>query len=164
MTTQKSDAVKAGIMPDYSRAGVVLCRTGMYHAAAQDELISGDTLQMVPIPKGAQILEIHVIAKLLGGTLNFDGCSGCHVGDGSSSSRFFDDLSLTNIHGNTLLEEGKPGAIGYTYDEGDDTIDIAFKKAATVNPTDLVIIMNVFYKMSGSISDEDFQTENTVGG
>lgn len=167
MTTRQSDACAKGLMPDYSRAGVVLCRTGMYHAAAQDEIISGDTLQMVPIPKNAQILNIDVLAKLAGGTLAWAGCTGCHIGDGSSSSRFFDDMSLGNVIHWSLADYptgAKPYVIGYTYDEGDDTIDIAFTKMATVNMTDTVIIMNVYYKMAGSISDEDFQTENASGG
>ena len=48
MTIYKSDAVEAGIMPDYSRAGVVLCRSGKYTATAATTM-SGNTLQMVPI-------------------------------------------------------------------------------------------------------------------
>lgn len=167
MTTVKSDACKTGLMPDYSRAGVVLCRTGLYHAAAQDEIISGDTLQMVPIPKNAQILNIDVLIKLASGTLAWAGCTGCHIGDGACSTRFFDDMSLGNFNYFALADwptGAKPYVIGYTYDEGDDTIDIAFTKMATVNMTDTVIIMNVYYKMAGSINDEDFQTENVVGG
>lgn len=160
MTTQKSDAVKSGLMPDYSRAGVVLCRTGMYHAAAQDEIICGDTVQMVPIPKNAQILDIHIVAKLAGGTLSWAGCTGCHVGDGASPTRFMDDVSLGNVIHLCMEDDGKPAGIGYTYDEGEDTIDIAFTKMSTVNMTDTIIIMNVYYKMAGSISDEDFQVEN----
>lgn len=164
MSTLKSDAVTAGIMPDYSRAGVVLCRTGMYHCTAQDELISGDTIQMVPIPKNAQILDIHITAKVMGDTLDFAGATGCHVGDGASPTRFFDDLSLGAVEMAVMSALGKPQGIGYTYDEGNDTIDIALTKAATVNQTDLVIIMNVYYKMAGSISDEDFQAENASAG
>ena len=163
MTTLKSDAVTAGIMPDYSRAGVVLCRTGMYHCTAQDELISGDTIEMVPIPKNAQILDIHLTAKVVAGTLDFAGATGCHIGDGSSGSRFMDDVSIGAVEMLTMVGSGKPGAIGYTYDEGNDTIDLYLKKAATVNQTDLVIVMNVYYKMAGSISDEDFQAENAAG-
>jgi hypothetical protein len=163
MTTLKSDAVTDGIKPDYSRAGVVLCRTGMYHAAAQDEIISGDTLQMVPVPKNAQILDITITAKKAGGTLDLAGATGCHVGDGSSSSRFMDDVSLGNVRMLNMRTDGKPQAIGYTYDEGADTIDIAWTSMATVMETDTVIVMNVFYKMAGSIADEDFQTENAAG-
>jgi len=160
MTTYKSAAVSAGIMPDYSRGGVVLCRTGFYHPAAQDLLISGDTVQMVPVPKNAQILDFHITASVGGGAIDFTGATGCHVGDGASATRFMDDVSLGTLEMLTMVGSGKPGAIGYTYDEGNDTIDIAFTKAATVNQTDLVIVMNVYYKMAGEIDDEDMQAEN----
>lgn len=163
MTTHQSDACASGLMPDYSRAGVVLCRTGMYHCAAQDVILSADTLQMVPIPKNAQILNIQIMAKKAAGTLDLAGCTGCHVGDGASPTRFFDDASLGGTTQHELFHSGKFAAVGYTYDEGNDTIDIAFTKLATVMETDTVIIMNVFYKMAGSISDEDFQEENAVG-
>ena len=164
MTTWKSDAVKAGLMPDYSRAGVVLCRTGVYYTDAQDEIVSGDTIQMVPIPKNAQILDVVITAKLLAGTLAFEGASGCHVGDGACPSRFMDDASLGNAIMLCIVDDGRPASIGYTYDEGEDTIDIAVKKAATVNQTYTTIIMNVYYKMAGSISDEDLQTYNAAAG
>jgi hypothetical protein len=76
-------------------------------------------------------------------------------------------MSLGNVNYFALADYptgAKPYVIGYTYDEGDDTIDIAFTKAATVNMTDMIIIMNVYYKMAGSISVEDFQAENATGG
>lgn len=162
MTTHKSTAVSAGIMPDYSRAGVVLCRTGHIVTAAQDEIISGDTLQMVPIPKNAQILDIHLSVSKEGGTLDITAATGTHVGDGSSPSRFMDDVSIGDADVLTLVINGKPGAVGYTYDEGDDTIDVAITSAATVLETGVKIMMSVFYKMAGSISDEDFQAHNTA--
>jgi len=165
MTTYKSDAVIAGLMPDYSRAGVVLARTGCYTTTSDDdELESGDTLQMVPVPKNAQILDIHVTAKLIGGTLAWTGASGCHIGDGASPSRFMDDASLDVLVMQTMANDGKPAAIGYTYDEGNDTIDIFINSAATATPTGTSIMMTVYYKMAGSIKDEDFQVENAVGG
>lgn len=164
MTTHQSDAVKAGLMPDYSRAGVVLCRTGHITFDAQDEFISGDTIEFVPIPKNAQILDIHLIAKLAGGTLDFTAATGVHIGDGGSSCRFMDDVSIGEVEMATMANQGKPAAIGYTYDEGADTIDLFLKSAATVNQTDLVLIMNVYYKMAGSIKDEDLQVYNAAAG
>ena len=164
MTTHKSAAVTAGIMPDYSRAGVVLCRTGFIVTAAQDSIISGDTLQMVPIPKNAQILDIHVTVSKVAGTVDITAATGCHVGDGASSCRFMDDASLGTLEMLTMSAHGKPNAIGYTYDEGNDTIDIALTSAATVVETSVVFMMNVYYKMAGSIADEDFQTYNAARG
>ena len=164
MTTHKTDAVTSGLMPDYSRAGVVLARTGVITFDAQDEFISGDTIQLVPVPKNAQILDIHLCAYVAGGTLDFTAATGCHVGDGSSPSRFMDDVSIGEDSVLTLIKDGKPYAVGYTYDEGNDTIDLALTSAATVNQTNLVIKCTVYYKMAGSISDEDFVEYNAVGG
>jgi hypothetical protein len=161
MTTYKSDAVNSGIMPDLALAGVVLCRTGFYENEAQDNIICGDTLQLVPIPKNAQILDIQIAVSKTGGTLDFAGATGCHVGDGSSPTRFMDDASLGTADVlNMATSTSKPGAVGYTYDEGNDTIDVAFTKAATVLETDALIMMNVFYKMAGSINDEDLSGYN----
>lgn len=165
MTTHQSEAVIAGIMPDYSRAGVVLARTGYITTAAQDEIISGDTIQMVPVPKNAQILDIHITASKTGGTLAITDCTGVHVGDGASPSRFFDDATLSAQAALSLSRhQSHPGAIGYTYDEGADTIDIALTSAATVLETSVKIMMTVFYKMAGSIKDEDFQALNAAAG
>lgn len=163
MTTYQSDAVTAGIMPDYNMAGVVLCRTGFYTNAAQDTVISGDTIQLVPVPKNAQILDIHLSVSMAADTLDLAGATGCHVGDGSSPSRFMDDASLGAAELLTMENAtSKPGAIGYTYDEGNDTIDLALTKAETVVPTGCTFFMSVYYKMAGSISDEDFQALNAV--
>ena len=164
MTTYKSTAVTSGIMPDLALAGVLLCRTGFYNNAAQDNIISGDTLQMVPVPKNAQIIDIQISISKTAGTLDFTAATGCHVGDGSSGTRFMDDASLGTTEILTMIANGKPSAIGYTYDEGNDTIDIAFSSAATVLETSALIMMNVFYKMAGSIKDEDFQAYNPTGG
>lgn len=164
MTTHYSDACKTGLMPDYSRAGVTLCRTGIYTCAAQDVVLSGDTIQMVPIPKNAQILDIKFIAKKNNGTLDFAGATHAHIGDGASSSRFFVGFSIGSVTQVQLFHAGNFAAVGYTYDEGDDTIDLAVRSAATVLETDAVFLMSVYYKMAGSISDEDFQVENVAGG
>ena len=68
-----------------------------------------------------------------------------------------DDVTLGAKQVTSMANSGsKPSAIGYTYDEGNDTIDIAFTSAATVLETNVLIIMNVYYKMAGSISDEAF--------
>ena len=57
MTIHKTAAIQAGIMPDFRGAGVVLCRSSQW-TAADDSVVSGDTLQMVPIPSGAKILRL----------------------------------------------------------------------------------------------------------
>ena len=165
MTTYKSDAVTAGLMPDYSRAGVVLCRTGEHLITV--DLATSDVVQMVPVPKGAQILNVQVFNDTAGGKLemfSFD------VGDAGDVDRFFDGVSfgyhdtgsaltmsrvldMGHIHGCLV---GKAGFL-YTY-TGNDTIDILVtaNSTATGGNSGWTVGMNVFYKMAGSIADEDF--------
>ena len=150
MTTHRSLAAIAGIMPDYAQAGVVLCRTGRL-TTADDNMVSGDTLQMVPVPENAIILDIKAYANV-----EIPGATGCHIGDGSSPTRFFDDACLGDVNYLQLEDDGKPIGCGYCYDEGNDTIDIALTKAATKVPTSTVFTMHVWYKMMGSISDENW--------
>jgi len=59
--TVKSDAVKSGIRIDSRYTGAVVCRTGYYKAAAA--LDANSVIEMVPIPKGAQILDMKVWAS-----------------------------------------------------------------------------------------------------
>ena len=148
MTIYKSDAVSSGLMPDYSRAGVVLCRTGTY-VTTTDNMVSGDTIQMVPIPKYAMILDIHAYCSA-----KISNATGVHIGDGASTCRFFDDASWGDLNYLNLLTDGKPTAIGYTYDEGNDTIDITLATAVTKVVTSTRFTMHVWYKMTNAIKDE----------
>lgn len=148
MTIYKSAAVVAGIMPDYSQAGVVICRTGQY-TTVDDQVGSGDTIQMVPVPKNACILDIECYVNQ-----NMSGMTGCHIGDGSSSSRFVDDFSMSDLNNFQLRTDGKPAAFGYCYDEGNDTIDLTMNKMTSQCATGAKFTMHVWYKMLGSISDE----------
>lgn len=64
-TTVQSNAVKAGIMPDSKvPAGTILARTGQYTATA--DLAVNSTVQMVPMPAGAQIQDIILQITALG--------------------------------------------------------------------------------------------------
>ena len=64
-STVQSNAVKAGIMPDSKTpAGTILARTGTYTATA--DLAVNSTVQMVPMPAGAQIQEIIMQITALG--------------------------------------------------------------------------------------------------
>jgi len=64
-STVQSGAVIAGIMPDSKvPAGTILARTGKYTATA--ELDVNSTIQMVPMPKGAQIQDIIMQITALG--------------------------------------------------------------------------------------------------
>ena len=147
MATRQSTAVKSGLMPDYTLPGMVLCRTAKF---TDKEMTSGETLEMVPVPKGAKIVDINFAIDSATGV----GCSEAEIGDGASQGRFFDGLSLTAVQAFALAGEGVPGSIGFQFTV-DDTIDIFIGKAATGVATGNNWVMNVFYKMAGSLEDED---------
>ena len=157
MTTYKSDAAKAGIMPDYSKAGILLSRTAVFTLGTDSGGISiaaNDVVQMVPIPKGAQILNIMVENNSLTEIFNVE------VGDGNSNSRFFEYVFTGQINRNDFFKANtlaRPmlSAHVYTY-TGNDTIDLIFLSTGETIMTDTTIAMTVMYKMEGSIADEDF--------
>ena len=151
MTIYRSGAVTAGIMPDYSQAGVMLCRTGTY-LTTDDQILSGDTIQMVPVPKYACIMDIHVYADT-----QIQGASHIEIGDGASPARFMNTLSFGDVNYADMMTDGVALQIGYCYDEGNDTIDITLGPSCSTNiPTSITFTMHVFYKMQGSISDESW--------
>lgn len=161
MTTHKTDAVKAGIMPDFLKAGVVLCRSAEF-VTEDDSVVSGDTLQMVPIPKNAKVLELQVYYSDLP-----DGVTGCDIGYGGDSDAFIQTLPMTgqnikkypgcwgrqNPGTADMKNMDNPVGLFHTF-TADDTIDIAFTKAPTKIPTSQHIKLSVWYKMVGVISDE----------
>lgn len=155
--TVQSNAVKAGIMPDHTvPATIVLSRTGQYTAAAA--LDANSVIQLVPIPAGAQILDIIIQCTALGSGRTVD------IGDAGDIDRFFDGLSVVyagvsrlgcqmggaaaNTAGNVTHGDA---ALGYEYTV-DDTIDA--KILGDTFPKDGVIKMTVLYKMQGGVADE----------
>lgn len=156
MTDYSSDAVTANIMPDYSRAGVLLSRTAVFTTTA--DLLSRETIKMIPIPKGAQIINILVENNSL---CQWGGLATLQVGDGNDTDRFFKDVFTGQImrndffNANTLQRDPLASHV-YTY-TADDTIDLFL--GGTENNTGLTgttIAMTVIYKMEGEIGDEDF--------
>jgi hypothetical protein len=152
MTTHKSDAVTAGIMPDYAQAGVVLCRSSEF---TNDAVVaSGDTIQMVPIPKGAKVMMIQ-----LGFNTVEEACTGCTVGYGGDVNAFADPVLMTadNIRCYPSNLAGTPEAFGgflHTF-TADDTIDIMIPTAdGSMTADELQLNMAVWYKMTGVITDE----------
>jgi hypothetical protein len=150
MTIHKSSAVDSGIMPDATKAGVPLVRTG-FITTANDAIVSGDTLQMVPVPKGAKILDVIVQAALP------TGFSGEDVGYGGDPDAFMDAANLNSVSGAGYqsMVGGKQATAGFlTIFTHNDTIDIALKKAPKKIPTSTTIKMAVYYTMTGTIVDE----------
>lgn len=153
MTTHKSTAVQAGLMPDFAQAGVVLCRSAEF-VTADDSVVSGDTIQMVPIPKNAKVLALTVYHSTLP-----DGTTGGMVGYGGDANAFLSGIDMTgdNMHNWPGCSFDNNAAAVDSFNHtftADDTIDIAIGSAATKIPTGQKLYMNVFYKMVGSISDE----------
>ena len=147
MATRQSTAITAGIMPDYTLPGLVLCRTARF---TNKVISSGETLEMIPIPKGAKIVNMNFSLDEATGA----GATGTEIGDGGSNGRFFNAISTGVVASYNLAGDGVPGSIGYEY-PADDTIDI-FQKKATADPlTSCNWVLNVFYKMAGSMDDED---------
>ena len=153
MTTHKSDAVTAGIMPDLSTAGVVLCRSAEF-VTSDDSVVSGDTIQMVPIPKNAKVLSVKVYYSDLP-----DGFTGADVGYGGDTDAFMTTIPVTGDNfqfwpgGSYDNDAAAVGVFLHTF-TADDTIDIALGGGPTKIPTSQHIYMSVQYKMVGSISDE----------
>ena len=142
--TYQSDAVIAGIMPDHSLAGVVLCRTIEFTPAV--EMAIADIVEMCPVFDNMKILGIELLYEAFGAarTLN--------IGDGSVAARFFSALDVAAAAAKTMLVDGAPiTGMNYEY-TGGDTIDIVL--AGGVWPITVELKMNVYYKMTGVITDE----------
>jgi hypothetical protein len=159
-TTYTTPAVDSNVMPDQnSPAGMVLCRIAQYVAVSADTVAAGDTVQMVPIPKGAQILNVCVEWSAQAST------AALSVGTGDDTDLFFSAIVATNLgrinffggftNGAEIDEtQNALGGMGYEF-TADDTIDILFSTAGMA--TGDVLTMAVYYVMSGTIEDqEDF--------
>jgi len=157
MATRKSAACIANYAPD-APDGNVKCRIGTWTYADDGTAVADDVIQMVPVPKGAQIIDILIgWTALSGGT--FD------VGDGTTADRFFDGLTANDIgrvsmfggfNGSAAAAEGVcEGAtkanLGYEYTAA-DTIDITLISGDVESGDE--ITMMVLYKVQGGISDE----------
>ena len=146
MTTYSSDAVNAGIMPDFRvPAGVVLTRHVLY-TTASDAIVSADVIRLLPIPKNARVIDVVISAVLPAG------CTGCDVGYGGDPDAFFDGLDLLT----TAVYNMSSGAVaGFLHKfTADDTIDLTLNKAVTKIPTSTIIYASVTYKMTDAINDE----------
>ena len=146
MTTYSSDAVNAGIMPDFRvPAGVVLNRHVIY-TTASDAIVSTDVIKLLPVPKNARILNVTISALLPAG------CTGCDVGYGGNPDAFHDGLDLLTA---AVYNMSAGDVSGFLHKfTADDTIDLTLNKAPTKIPTSTIIYASVSYKMTDAIADE----------
>lgn len=149
MTTHKSDAVTAGIMPDFAQAGVVLCRSCEYTSDAV--IACGDTIQLVPVPKNSKVLMIQLAYNTVEA-----GATGCMLGYGGDTDAFNDGLDLTadNVK---MLMPAKASYAGFLHTfTADDTIDLALPSVAgDITAAQAKISCAVWYKMTGVLDDEE---------
>ncbi len=146
MTTHTTSAVDAGIMPDFRvPAGVVLNRSVVF-TTEDDSIVTGDVVQLLPVPKNARVLDVSISATLPAGT------TGCDVGYGGDPDAFHDGADLVD---GTVFDMGSGDVAGFLHKfTADDTIDLTLNKAPTKIPTDTVIYASVTYKMTDAIDDE----------
>ncbi|MBU1003020.1 MAG: hypothetical protein KKE73_10915 [Proteobacteria bacterium] len=125
-------------------AGVVLCRSATYTAAAA--LDANSVIEMVPIPKGAMVLDVVLHVSALGVDRTVD------VGDGDNVDRFFDGIVATSATNSSFLDDAASTALHYIY-TAKDTIDA--KILGGTFPIAAVVSVDVYYKMvDGFITDE----------
>jgi len=142
MATVQSNAVVGGLMPDDRKAGRVHCRAAKYVAGAA--LAADSVLQMIPIPKGAMVVDLDFVISAMGvaRTLN--------VGDGGDADRYFAAIDVAAAGQKALIANGiQPG---YVYTE-DDTIDAII--GVDTFPAAGVLTMIAKYIMVDAIDDED---------
>jgi hypothetical protein len=120
--------------PRYIENGVV-ARSALFTKTAAES--AGDVIQMVPIPRGAQILELNLTFGLGGGATTIN------VGDGNSTGRFAASMS-TNV---ATVQRATAG-LGYSY-SADDTIDIVIGTATSASAVG-TYRLTVFYAFDGA--------------
>lgn len=154
MSTYYSEAVKSGVRLDStSPPGIVLARSATFTIAASGgdatALAQNDVIEMVPVPKGAQIVDILTQWS----DLDSAGAPTMDVGDGDDPNGYFENLDITtagraHLASSTVVNY----SIGKEYAEN-DTIDVKIMDASP-NATSGTINMVVLYKKEGGIADE----------
>lgn len=120
--------------PKYLEEGVV-ARSAIYTFVAAQS--AGDVIQMVPVPKGCQIVDVWTNWQLGGGALTVN------VGDGGSTGRYNASLSS-----NVANVQRSNNGLGYSYSV-DDTIDIVVGTATSASAAGSVRL-TVLYSMDAS--------------
>ena len=163
-STVYSNAHLAGICPDHCiPAGIVLSRTGRYLSVA--ELEANSVIQLIPMPKGAQLLDLYIGWTALGAgvTLDvgitdtgytgydidmfFDGLAAQYAGFAHFGAAAINDVAAAIVHGAQMLATTWP----YEF-TANGTIDVKVLGAAL--PITSTITGVAIYKMEGGIDDE----------
>ncbi len=142
MATYQSEAAATGPRVDPLDAGKVCCRSAKYTNVGAKP--ANDVFEMVPVPKGALILDIKWNITALGVGRTID------IGDGGTVDRFFDGIDVSAAAAGHLFGTGGQNQF-HTY-AADDTVDVVV--LGDTLPDGAVINMTVFYTMTGIIADE----------
>lgn len=102
--------------PKYIQNGVI-SRTAIYTKTAAES--AGDVIQMVPVPKGASIVDVYAVFGLGGGATTLN------IGDGNSTGRF-----AASVSSNVAVVQRANVGLGYSY-SAEDTIDIVIGTATS---------------------------------
>lgn len=142
MATFKSDAVKSGMtFLGTTEPGALLCRSGRVKAT----FAAKDVLELVPIPKGAMVLDVHVVNEAL------DACTTVTVGDKADPDRYFTGLDLSAAGVHSLPAEGAVTAFNHVC-AADAVLTVTVPASQT---TAKAVTAHVFYKMvDGCLMDE----------
>lgn len=163
-STLYSDAHLSGLCPDHCiPAGVVLSRTGTYLSTAECE--ANSVIQLIPMPKGAQLLDLLIAWTALGASVTLD-VGICDTGyTGYDIDMFFDGLvaqyagyarwgaAMINGGAAACVHGVKMYATTWPYEfTANGTIDV--KILGAVLPAAATVTGVAFYKMEGAIADE----------
>lgn len=132
MATLTSTACQSNSPAKYIENGMIARSVQYTFTAAQS---AGDVVQMIPVPRGAVVHDIH---------MNYAGLGGASitttVGDGNSASRYNGSIS-SNV--NTIVRA--TAGLGYSYST-DDTLDIVVGTATSAS-VGTTVRMTAYYSM-----------------
>lgn len=106
---------------------------------------SGDVVQMVPVPKGALILDTQLDVGGLAAGSNV----AVNVGDGNSTGRYNTSASVAaGVNGGAIFRMTNAAGGGYSY-SADDTIDVIMGTVGSMSGQ-AVLRLTVFYSFDNA--------------
>jgi len=111
----------------------------------KEKFTAADVAELVPIPKGAMVLDVRVVNEAL------DACTSVSVGDKADPDRYFAALDLSSAGAHSAQSEGPTTAHNHVYaDEAVLTVTVP-----ATQTTAKAITVHVLYKMvEGCLTDE----------
>lgn len=129
MSTFNSSKTASTTQPKGLRVGAVAV-TEVFSLSASLSGSTGEIIQMIKVPAGAQVTYLAVNCRLAG-------VGSIRVGDGVSTNRYILDTAASISAGFMVMNN--PSFVPYTYST-DDTIDITVSQSVTFSAGSAVII------------------------